>query len=99
VSGAGECASSRSQTRFFAPQLPLVRASLYAQGSNLHVALWPGSAYLTKDITRFVAKEGRSFVVSASSILRKEDMDSQVPHIDVIKESRSDITERHRYFA
>ena len=46
-------------------QLPLARASLYAQGSNLHVAIWPGSVNLTKDITRFVAMEGRTFCLSA----------------------------------
>ena len=31
--------------------MPLVRSSLYAQGENLHVAVWPGSDHNTKDIT------------------------------------------------
>lgn len=54
--------------------MPLVRAALYAQGENLHVALWPGSERLTRDITRFVALEGRSYVISASAIIRAEDV-------------------------
>jgi nitrilase len=37
--------------------MPLPRAALYAQGEDLHVALWPGSARLTADITRFIARE------------------------------------------
>ncbi|MBT5904858.1 MAG: carbon-nitrogen hydrolase family protein, partial [Acidimicrobiaceae bacterium] len=39
--------------------MPLARSAMYATGSQVHVAAWPGSAGLTADITRFVAKEGR----------------------------------------
>ena len=60
--------------------LPLARAALYATGMNLHVMLWPGCVRLTNDITRFVAKEGRCFVVSASSIIRPEDVPEDVPY-------------------
>ncbi len=59
--------------------LPLARAALYATGMNLHVMLWPGCIRLTNDITRFVAKEGRCFVVSASSIIRPEDIPEGIP--------------------
>lgn len=59
--------------------MPLARAALYAQGENLHVALWPGCERLTRDITRFVALEGRSYVVSASAIIRAEDVPAGVP--------------------
>ena len=48
--------------------LPLARTALYAQGEDLHVAIWPGSRRNTEDITRFIAQEARSFVVSASSV-------------------------------
>lgn len=59
--------------------MPLARAALYAQGENLHVALWPGCERLTRDITRFVALEGRSYVISASAIIRAEDVPMGVP--------------------
>lgn len=54
--------------------LPLARAALYSAGENLHVMLWPGCFRLTTDITRFVAKEGRCFVISASGLIRDSDV-------------------------
>lgn len=54
--------------------MPAVRHSLYAQGEQLHVAGWPGSVGLTKDITRFIALEGRCFVLSAGSLLTRSDV-------------------------
>ncbi len=65
--------------------LPLARAALYAQGEDLHVAIWPGSQRNTEDITRFIAKEGRSFVVSVSGLMRAEDIDPALPHFDTLK--------------
>jgi len=59
--------------------MPLARAALYAQGEDLHVALWPGCERLTRDITRFIALESRSFVVSAASIIRREDLPGDMP--------------------
>ncbi|MFA6245396.1 MAG: carbon-nitrogen hydrolase family protein [Mucilaginibacter sp.] len=59
--------------------MPLVRSSLYAQGEDLHIALWPGSSRNTEDITRFIAQESRSFVVSVSGILRKQDIGAGIP--------------------
>ena len=60
--------------------MPLARAALYAQGENLHVMLWPGSSRLTQDITRFVARESRSYVLSAANIIRAGDLPRSVPH-------------------
>jgi len=62
--------------------LPLVRSALYAQGEDLHVAIWPGNVGNTEDITRFIAREGRSFVVSVSGLMRKSDMPSDLPHYE-----------------
>lgn len=59
--------------------MPLIRSSLYAQGEDLHIALWPGSTRNTEDITRFIARESRSFVVSVSGILRKQDIGAELP--------------------
>jgi nitrilase len=64
--------------------MPLARASLYGQGEDLHIASWPGGEHNTHDITRFIAKEGRSFVVSVSGLMRKEDFPSNTPYIDEI---------------
>ena len=44
--------------------MPLSRAALYAQGENVHVAVWPGSTRNTREITRFLALESRSYVAS-----------------------------------
>ncbi len=53
--------------------LPLARAALHQQEEVIHVAVWPGSIGLTKDITRFIALEGRSYVLSVSGLIRPTD--------------------------
>ncbi|MBW3544058.1 MAG: carbon-nitrogen hydrolase family protein, partial [Bacteroidetes bacterium] len=64
--------------------MPLSRAALYAQGENLHVAVWPGSKRNTIDITRYIARESRSYVISASGLMRKEDIPLNIPHYEEI---------------
>lgn len=64
--------------------LPLARTTLYAQGENLHVSIWPGSVRNTEDISRFIAKESRSYVIAASGLMRKEDINSAIPHFEKI---------------
>ncbi len=64
--------------------MPLPRATLYGLGENLHVAVWPGNLNNTKDITRFIARESRSYVISVSSLMRKEDFPSDTPHLEKI---------------
>lgn len=56
--------------------MPLSRAALYAQGEDLHVALWPGNRRNTEPTTRFLAKEGRSYVLAVSGLMRREDVSS-----------------------
>lgn len=62
--------------------MPLPRAALYGQGENLHVAIWPGSDRNTADITRFLAREGRSYVLSVSGLMRPEDAPADFPFRD-----------------
>ena len=62
--------------------LPLARSALYAQGEDLHVAIWPGNQGNTEDITRFVAREGRSYVMSVSGLMRASDIADDIPHYD-----------------
>jgi nitrilase len=64
--------------------MPLARTALYAQGEDLHVAVWPGSLRNTQDITRFIAKESRSYVVSVSSLMRIRDLPADIPNIETI---------------
>ncbi len=59
--------------------LPLVRASLYAQGEDLHVAIWPGSRRNTEDITRFMAREARSYVLSVSALMSRDTIPDTFP--------------------
>jgi len=70
--------------------MPLARTSLYAQGEDLHIAIWPGGEHNTHDITRFIAKESRSYVMSASAIMRPEDFPSDTPHLDKILQNPRD---------
>ncbi|MGB5819062.1 MAG: carbon-nitrogen hydrolase family protein [Saonia sp.] len=71
--------------------MPLPRTALYGQGENLHVAVWPGNKNNTKDITRFIARESRSFVVSVSSLMKKEDFPKDTPHIDQLLKKAPDV--------
>ncbi len=59
--------------------MPLARTALYAQGENVHIAVWPGSDYNTRDITRFMAREARSYAISVSSVMRAEDLPQSLP--------------------
>jgi nitrilase len=70
--------------------LPLARAALYAQGEDLHVAIWPGNARNTSDITRFIARESRSFVVSVSGLMRRQDIAESLPHAALLAETAGD---------
>jgi len=64
--------------------MPLPRAALYGLGENLHVAVWPGSDHNTKDITRFIARESRSYVVSVSGLMCSANFPKSTPHYQEI---------------
>ena len=70
--------------------MPLARTALYAQGENLHVAVWPGSDHNTKDITRFIARESRSYVISVSGLMNKDDFPKSTPYQDVLLKAAPD---------
>ncbi|AMW05804.1 carbon-nitrogen hydrolase family protein [Gemmatimonas phototrophica] len=71
--------------------LPLARAALYGQGEDLHVAIWPGSVRNTEAITRFLAREGRSYVMSVCGVLRREHIGDHVPHAELLRERLPEI--------
>ncbi|RFB05238.1 carbon-nitrogen hydrolase family protein [Parvularcula marina] len=54
--------------------LPLARASLYAQGEDLHVAVWPGGLHNTEQLTPMIAREGRGYALSVSGLMSGADV-------------------------
>ncbi len=64
--------------------MPLPRAALYAEGEDLHVSLWPGGEHLTRDNTRLLALEGRSYVLAASGLMHADHVPAGVPHRELI---------------
>jgi nitrilase len=75
--------------------MPLPRAALYGMGEDLHVAIWPGGEHNTQDITRYMAKEGRSFVMSVSGLMKSSDFPELTPYLNKIKEG----SDNKEYFA
>lgn len=71
--------------------MPLSRTALYGMGEDLHVAIWPGSKRNTEDITRFIAKESRSYVISVSGLMRKTDIQTDIPYSDMISSNCPDM--------
>ena len=71
--------------------MPLPRAALYALGEDLHVAIWPGNLRNTHDITGFIAKESRSYVISVSGLMRKSDFPTDTPHLGAILAGSEDV--------
>ncbi len=64
--------------------MPLARAALYADGEDLHIALWPGSNGSTKALIPVLAREGRSFVISACAPLKATEIPNNTPMRDRI---------------
>lgn len=71
--------------------MPLPRTALYGLGENLHIAVWPGSDHNTKDITRFIARESRSYVISVSSLMSKNDFPKDTPHVEKILKNAPEV--------
>jgi nitrilase len=65
---------------------PLARAALYGQGEDFHVCVFPGGLH-NVDVTRFIAKESRSFCASVCCVMRREDFPPGTPHLDRILET------------
>lgn len=71
--------------------MPLARSALYAQGEDLHIAAWPGSVRNTQDITRHMAREGRSYVASVSGLMRRDDIPAHLPHAELLREALPEV--------
>lgn len=64
--------------------MPQARHALYAEGEELHISVWPGSVGLTKDITRFIAMEGRVYSLAVCALIDFADMPADFPFRDEI---------------
>ena len=71
--------------------MPLSRTALYGMGEDLHVAVWPGSQRNTFDITKFIAKESRSYVISVSGLMRSSDITPDLPHSQLMHDNFEEI--------
>ncbi len=71
--------------------MPLPRAALYGLGEDLHIAVWPGSVRNTEDITRMIAKESRSYVVSVSGLMKRSDIPDNTPNFELILDNCPEI--------
>ncbi|NQU86927.1 MAG: carbon-nitrogen hydrolase family protein [Mariniphaga sp.] len=71
--------------------MPLPRTALYAQGEDLHVAIWPGGIQNTIDLTRHIAREARSYVISVSGLFRKEDIPDDFPLAELMRNNSTDV--------
>ena len=73
--------------------MPQARHALYAGGEDLHVSVWPGSARLTKDITRFIAQEGRVWSLAAGGLLHLDDVPADFPFHALLAEQGDTVFE------
>jgi len=71
--------------------MPLARTALYGLGENLHIAVWPGSVHNTENITRMIAQESRSFVISVASLMQKSDFPASTPHLELILKNAPEV--------
>ncbi len=71
--------------------IPLARTALYSQGEDLHVAVWPGGIHNTRDITRWIALEARSYVISVSGLMRRDDLGEGAAWRDAVREASPEV--------
>ncbi|MEK7668537.1 MAG: carbon-nitrogen hydrolase family protein, partial [Gemmatimonadota bacterium] len=59
--------------------MPLARQAMHDAGEDIHIAAWPGVHEMHQVASRHYAFEGRCFVIAAGSILRTDQMPSELP--------------------
>jgi nitrilase len=65
--------------------MPLARSALYAQGEDLHLAVWPGNPRNTRELTRHIAREGRCYALSVCGLLRRDEIPAALPHAELLR--------------
>lgn len=71
--------------------LPLARAALYGQGEDVHISVWPGGDHNTQDLSVLMAREGRSYGLAVSGLMRTSDIPSSCPYAEEIKKNGPEI--------
>lgn len=71
--------------------MPLARYAMYEQGEHVHISTWPGAPFLTRDISRFVALEGRVYSVAVGGVLTANDIADWFP----LKKEMAAVRERY----
>ena len=66
--------------------MPLARASLQAEGLDVHLMLWPGAPANTEELTRVAAREGRCYVVSVCGVLNALDLPEDLPELATMRQ-------------
>ena len=59
--------------------MPLARFALYAAGEQIHVGAWPGGIRLTRDVSTYIAREGRLWVVASGGVFDPDMIPAQFP--------------------
>lgn len=72
--------------------MTLARAALHADGEDLHIALWPGNLRNTEETARFLAREGRSYVLSCCGLMRREDVPDNAPLAAELRAALPDVS-------
>jgi len=71
--------------------MPQARHALYSGGEDIHVSVWPGASRLTRDITRFIALEGRVYSLAACALLSLDDVPMDFPFRDLLEEEGDNV--------
>jgi len=67
--------------------MPMARAAMYAQGEDLHVAIWPGNKRNTERLIPMIAEESRSYVVGVSGLFRPQDIPDNFPFAELMRKN------------
>lgn len=70
--------------------MPLVRQTLHVGGEDIHVALWPTVKEMYQIAARHYAFEGRCFVLSVGSIMRRQDLPRELELTPAVAQSNSE---------
>ena len=65
--------------------MPLARTTLYAQGEDLHVSIWPGSKRNTSQLIPVIAQEARAYVLGVSGLFRYSDIPDNFPYAEQMR--------------
>jgi nitrilase len=63
------------------------RMSLYGQGEDVHISVWPGNLHNVEQIVPFIGKELRGYSIGVCGLFRKEDVPENYAGSERIKDA------------